>query len=397
LLSILLFPFWLIHALVHGSRHRESSYLRQRLGIQRGSEQESIWIHASSVGEVSLIEPLATALAETTPVTVTTFTASGYQHARRILPRPILVRVLPIDCWLLARRFFKTHRLRLALIAETELWPELLYRAKSRNIPLLQINARVGEKTLHASGWLQPILRRSLSYFDRFLTRNKTDGLRLQKLGIEADRITLCGNLKLAAEPASEDYPRLIDAPYLLFASTHAPEELEFVRIMQQLNFPRLCVLAPRHPGRGDDIEREITNLKLPLARRSRGQPLDADTRVYLADTLGELRALMQHAEVVVMGGSFNNTGGHNVLEAVGLGRAVITGPSDSNIVDDIQQLLGSTAIIQVANLHELEQTLALLLNDPGARQQLEQHAQQAATQWADVLATYLEQINAYA
>jgi 3-deoxy-D-manno-octulosonic-acid transferase len=396
LLSLLLLPFWLIHALFHGSSNRENSYLRQRVGLHKGAEPAAIWVHAASVGEVALIEPLVIVLAESVPVTVTTFTASGYQHARRVLPGAVLVQILPIDNWFLARRFFRKHHFRLALIAETELWPEFLYRTRLEGIPLIQINARISDKTLRSARWVQPILRRSLQYFDRFLTRNPDDGERLQMLGVDPARIRLCGNLKSAARLEHHDYPRLIEVPYLLFASTHAPEELALVEVMRRLDFPLLIVIAPRHPKRADDIVRDLASAGLKLARRSKNDALTAETRIYLADTLGELRAFMQHAEIVIMGGSFTQVGGHNVLEPTSLGKATITGPSDSNISTDLDELLQHEAIIQVQNYSDLQTALVDLLQHPEAREQLGRNATAANESRADVLNTYLHQIDDY-
>ncbi len=396
LLSLLLLPFWVVHALIHGLRNHENQYLWQRLGLVRYSPQDSIWIHASSVGEVTLIEPLVRQLVKQTPVTVTTFTASGYQHAQRILPGAVLIRVLPIDFWPLARRFLRGHGFRLGLVAETELWPEILYQASALGLPLLQINARMSKKTLHANQLLKPLIRRTLQYFDAFLTRHESDGANLEAMGVAADHIRLCGNLKQATPEIEPAYPCLIKRPYLLFASTHAPEEENIINLMQTMKWPLLCVIAPRHPQRAAELMAIIQRTGLSVAQRSAGQEINADTHIYLADTLGELRALLQHAELVVMGGSFNTVGGHNVLEATALGKAVITGPADSNINDDIKVLQRHDAIIQVDGYPQLQQQLQRLLEHPDQRAALEENARKATRARADVLTTYLQTIDTY-
>ena len=396
LLSSLMLPFWLLHALWQTIQHREASYLRQRLGLFPVIGQPCLWVHASSVGEVELVKPLVQALSSERPIVLTTFTATGYRHARRIMPPQILVRALPIDFQPISRAFMRRHAFRLGLIAETELWPETLYQARRQGCELLQINARLSAKTLNAPNWIRGVLQRTLDYFSSNLTRSEEDRARLLSMGIEPERITICGNLKQATQADEQDYPNLVGRPYLLFASTHAPEEKLFGEMMQRLETSLLTVIAPRHPQRAGEILKTLKPLDMAISQRSQHQPVTPHTRIYLADTLGELKALIAHAQLVIMGGSFNSSGGHNLLEAARLGKAVITGPSDDNIRQDVDWLQQHQAVIQVDGTDQLEQELDRLLKDRNKRDLLGANALQAVKTREHVLEDYLDAINAY-
>ena len=160
------------------------------------------------------------------------------------------------------------------------------------------------------------------------------------QLGATEEKIKIVGNLKSTTD-LSPDNEKLIERDYLLLASSHDNEEKLLLSLMPADFENLLLVIAPRHPSRSREIQRLLSQLGFNYATRSRSEAITTETRVYLADTLGELKAFMAHAQIVIMGGSFDQTGGHNLIEPAALGCALITGPSDSNIRDDIA-LLGA-------------------------------------------------------
>jgi len=166
--------------------------------------------------------------------------------------------------------------------------------------------------------------------------------------------------------------------------------------VIKDLSLEQLAVIAPRHPARATQILRTLKPLKLDISQRSQGDAISAQTQIYLADTLGELKALFAHAEVVVMGGSFNRSGGHNVLEPASLCKAIITGPSDDNIHQDIALLSEQDGIIQVHDIDRLSMTLKQLLQQPDRAQQLASNACQVMEQQAHVLDEYIKIIETY-
>ncbi len=398
LLSILLLPLWIGHAAWQAWKYHCAEYLWQRLGrLRNPCPQRAIWIHAASVGEVALIHPLVQTLAKTHPVVVTCFTITGYQHALNTLPDDVYIQALPIDAWPISHSFMRRCKFRLALIAETELWPETLYQTRRLGIPLLQINARLSHKTLAATGWKRRLLQRTLGYFDAFITRHEDDIARLQAMGVDGEKISLCGNLKYAAALQHNETPKaLIDRPYLLFASTHAPEEIQFAEICSRLDAPPLFVIAPRHPKRAAEIMKSLQQPGLNIRQRSRNQPIAADTHIYLADTLGEMPSLMAHARIVIMGGSFAPVGGHNILEPARLGAAIITGPGDDNIRADIDWLKSHHAIIQTPDIDRLQAEIQRLLANEKALEQMRQQARKAMAQQTRILPCYLDHIEKY-
>lgn len=400
LFALLLIPFWILHALRHGWRHRQQGYLRMRLGIPRGPRFDSsawrhpVWIHAASVGEVHAVAPLVRALgARGERLLVTSFTATGYRAIERQFGDAVARGVIPLDCAPLARRFVGRLKPRLGLIMETELWPELLYAAAAARVPLVMVNARLSSRSTARGNRVRAWLATALGYFSRILARGERDREALIRLGARPEDVIVAGNLKNLPNPAGEPR-RLLERDYLLLASSHETEEVGWLEQRPAALAAQLAVIAPRHPDRGTAIEREIAALGLRVARRSRGDPVDADTDVYLADTLGELESLMAYARIVVMGGSFDQTGGHNLIEPARLGCATITGPSDANIREDIRLL--ADGVIQVGDFGQCWRVIGELLADPERAAALGRCAQARLAAQPDILARYLELIETW-
>ncbi len=396
LLSLPLFLFWIFHAFWLALKNKRLDYLLQRIGLQAPGPVGCIWIHASSVGEVELIKPVVDHYQQQHPLLVTVFTPTGYQHARKILPPTIAIRVLPIDFLPLSWLFIRRNRIKLALVAETELWPETLYQAARCSIPLLQINARLSDKSLNPSPWIKKILQQTLANFQLHITRTRADLERLQSMQVDQGKIRVIGNLKYAGLDAEQLYPDLIGRPYILFASTHKPEEELFAAMRSALTGEILFVIAPRHPQRANEIVKALGSLDLQLAQRSKGEQITADTQIYLADTLGELKALFSHAKLIVMGGSFAPVGGHNIIEPATQGKMIITGPSDDNIKADIELLQEGQAIIQVADIEQLQQQIIDCLDHPQKIADYSAHAQQLMQQQSHILEQYINAIDGY-
>jgi 3-deoxy-D-manno-octulosonic-acid transferase len=394
LLALLLYPLWLGHALLHGRNHALAQYAALRRSRYAADDLPRIWVHASSVGEVRAAAALVEALlARGDDILFTSFTASGYQAIQRDFGDRLASTVIPIDCAWHCRRFFGSYRIRLALVMETELWPELLYQARRQGIELLLINARLSEKSLRRNRFLRALLGRTLGYFAQILTRNRGDREALLRLGAKADDIRILGNLKAHSAAARAAPARIVARDYLLLASSHGGEEQDLLATRPAAPQQLLLVIAPRHPARSERLQTLFQQMGLRYAVRSQQQPVEADTEVYLADTLGELKALMAHARVVIMGGSFDDTGGHNLIEAASLGCIIVTGPSDGNIRDDIEMLGNGQGIIQVDDAAACWQAVASLLEQPERAQALAREARARLARQPDVLQAYLEAI----
>ena len=394
LTSFLLLPLWLIHALWHGYKQDMASYLRFRVwGKHKNSKDPLVWVHAASVGEVEAVTPLVRALISLgEAVLFTSFTATGYRTIQRNFAGSVEQSIIPIDISWICARFIQQRNIKLCLLMETELWPELLYQTAHKGIPIIQLNARLSRKSLEAPRLIRKFLHRSMTYITLHLTRNDNDRDNLMQLGAQQKNIKIVGNLKSAIE-LTADYPRLVERDYLLFASSRDDEEDLLLSQRPAGLENQLVVIAPRHPTRSKVIQQQLSQLGLNYAIRSLSQAVTAQTEVYLADTLGELKALMAHAQVVVMGGSFDQSGGHNIIEPAALGCAIITGPSDSNIREDIALLGDGVGIYQVSDMAECWEKITLLLDNPDRSKEIGDHALNAVRNQVVVFEKYLAEI----
>ncbi len=393
ILSLLLFPLWLIHAFIHGRNQDQADYLRQRLlGSDKPIQTSSIWVHASSVGEVNAVTPLVRELLEDGEyIFFTSFTATGLQTIQQNLNTRIVTTVIPVDILPCCRRFIRRHQFKLCLLMETELWPELLYQAATNKVPVVQINARLSQKTTEAPMLIRYLLRRALANIQCHLARSELDKQLLIGLGAQNNHIKVIGNLKSRTD-SEQPYTNLINHDYLLLASTHDGEEALFLDHRKSIE--TLIVIAPRHPKRSETIQKYLSAAGIRFSVRSKGESISADTQVYLADTLGELKGLMAHATLVIMGGSFDQTGGHNLIEPASLGCTIITGPSDSNIVNDIQLL--RDAVTQVGDIEECWNKIEYLIDNPKETLKLGIRARRIIQDQDDVLDAYLEEIRPF-
>jgi 3-deoxy-D-manno-octulosonic-acid transferase len=393
LLSFPLYLLWTLHALSHGFKHGLPGYLRLRMNGGESDDQQRVWVHAASVGEVRAITPLVQALMQQgEKILFTSFTATGYQAIQHGFADSVCSGVIPFEHYWHCRGFFRRHRIKLGLVMETELWPELLYQARKQNIRLLLVNARLSHKSLHAGKLVRALLSTTLGYFERILTRDSTDRDALLSMGVSEDRIAIIGNLKSHVE-ATPRQPRLIERDYLILASSHKGEEQQFLQARPAELKHYLLVLAPRHPDRSAAIQTQIEVLGMNYSVRSKAQAIDQNTEVYLADTLGELKSLMTYARVVIMGGSFDTTGGHNLIEPAALGCAIITGASDSNIVEDIKMLGPNHGVLQVASMAACWQAITRLISHPEEALALGREAQSRLVQQPDIIQKYMAAI----
>ncbi len=398
LLSLLLKPAWQAHALLHGRRHGLHDYRAMRLGRLRCDQRARIWLHASSVGEVRAIAPLAEGLIDRGhEILFTSFTATGFRTIEQLFGDSVCRGVIPIDSRHNCEAFFGAANIRLGIVMETELWPELLFQARKQGIEMTLVNARISAKSLRGGSFVRGLLAQALARFSLILTRTDSDREALLTLGAPAERIRVVGNLKARrAAPSAEPPERLVERDYLLLASSHDGEEREFVAARPPSLGETLLVIAPRHPGRSAAIQAQLDELGLRYAVRSQAQPITDDTDVYLADTLGELAALMAHARVVVMGGSFDRTGGHNLIEPAALGCAIITGPSDSNIRDDIEMLGNGQGLLQVDSIAQCWRSIEELLQNPRRAEALGGEARARLERQPDILQAYLDALAPY-
>lgn len=395
-LSLLLAPVFALHIQWRAVHDGGRCYRRQRGGrdlhdLPRGA----LWVHAASVGEVITVLPLLERLATecSAPLLLSTNTPTGRAIAEQRVPTGTAVCYLPVDRPGPARRFVHTLAPRAALIAETELWPWLYAKLEHAGVPIVIVNGRLSAKSREAPHWLRPALKFCLQRCCRIIARYEDDAAAFRALGAPPHIVQVAGNLKYAAQrqpPTAVDLGRA----YVLLASSHDDEEAQLLRAWQRYGAARyLPAIAPRHPERGAHIEQRLTALGASVARRSRGDPVTERTDVYLADTMGELEALMAGAEIVIMGGSFIPHGGQNLLEPARLGRATIVGPHMDNFRAETDRLATAGGIVECRDMAAAVERCSAFLADPDARDALGQRARDAAAASDTLVGDYMAAI----
>jgi 3-deoxy-D-manno-octulosonic-acid transferase len=356
--------------------------LGERFGFGPPARAPCIWLHAVSLGEVSAAAALVRALQARhphTPVILTTATPTGRARALTLFGDSADVRFLPYDTPGSVRRFLRRIRPRLAIIMETELWPNLFSECARMGVPLVLANARLSAKSVSRYRRFGSLFRGVFSATTLVAAQTVEDAVRFSAIGARPDRTHVTGNVKFDQDvgPAALEEGRALRSrffsgrPTWIAGSTHAGEEDQVLSAHAALrkNLPQvLLLLVPRHPARFDSVAELLEARKFPFQRRSLGQAVPAETPVMLVDTVGELGALYAAADVAFVGGSLVPVGGHNLLEPAALGVPVLTGPFNSNGQDILRLLVQQGAAVQVADAQELAVSLARLLEDVNQR-----------------------------
>lgn len=401
LLIFLLWPLLFLYTAKIAWRDRSLRYLQQRLGFNYRNIKCDLWIHCASVGEVNTYLPLHKKLLAHYPgmqFLITTNTTTGAQTVERHQLDRTQHCYLPIESGFAIGRFLNAAQSQQCLIMETELWPLLYGRCAKKNIGITLINARLSHKTLRANKWIKRLYRDTLQHVNKILCKSTDEYQHYLQLGASEAQLEVVGNLKFAIETHTEQQPvQLPDAlqqrGYCVAASTHHNEEQQLARLWQQLDTQHLLVIVPRHPNRSAQIQKQLDELKINFAVRSKQQAVDASTRVYLADTLGELRQFIADAHCVFIGGSLIDHGGQNILEAASAGKAIICGPYMYNFSEELQLLLSHQACVQVNNSQQLQQVIQQLLTNNDQLEALQNNARQVMLQQADITQAYLTRL----
>ena len=397
---IVLIPYFLFQAVTHG-KYIEG--LRQRLGGIKpihNSSKPVIWVHCVSVGETQAARPLVARLRSAFPeyfVVVSTITTTGQTLAQDVFRTAAdAIIYFPFDWAWTVRRALRAIKPDVVLIMETELWPNFLRECKAREIPVALVNGRISRQSFRRYILITFFLRRVLSCLSMAVMQSEKDAERLESLGMAREKLFTAGNLKFDAEVAGELTAKTEEiatrfgldgnVPLILAASTHAPEEEILVESLNQLRTkqPVRLMLAPRRPERFNEVAALLEKSGLSWARRTNPpQPDDANATVVLLDSIGELPATYSRADVVFVGGSMIDRGGHNVLEPAAAGVAVVTGAHTHNFHAIVDLMIEAGALVQLPPVEaakaaaELTHTFAKLLANGDERVELGQRARQ--------------------
>jgi 3-deoxy-D-manno-octulosonic-acid transferase len=353
----------------------------ERLGIAGRTRPGGplAWVHAASIGEATSVLVLIERLLEERPglsILLTTGTVAAARLLEPRLPCGARHQFVPVDLPGAVTRFLDHWRPDLAIWVESELWPNLVLLTARRGIPMLLVNGRLSARSHARWRTWGALARPILGSFALCLAQDKTQAQRFREIG--AANVASVGDLKSAAKtlPANAgalaELRRQIDGrPAWLAASTHAGEEDIALAVHHRVAADHpglLTIIAPRHPVRGDEIAASAEYHGRRVARRSRGEPITADTNIYLADTFGELGVFYSLAGIAFVGGSLVDNGGHNPFEAARLDCAVLLGPYTANCSAMAAALLNAGAAEIVADGTTLGSAVARLLDDPKQR-----------------------------
>ena len=320
--------------------------------------QGVIWFHAVSVGEAEALFPLVRQIQKQHPVAkllITTTTPTGSARVKAVMQETVAHVYLPYDVPDAVNRFLQCFKPKLAVIMETEIWPNLFISCGKNNIPLYIINARLSEKSSRGYQKIPALVHPALAQVSLIATQTQDDASRFIAIGADCEKVKMLGNIKFDVEipQAIIEHGLQIKADLFrdrfvwLIASTHKDEEAMFLEIYKEIKqkIPELLlVLVPRHPERFADVKKLCEQLQLAVVMRTAGDRVNTETDVYLVDTMGELKMLYAASDVAFVGGSMVPRGGHNILEAAAVGVPVMFGPYMVNFKEIARGVLSHNA-----------------------------------------------------
>ncbi|HEU4662535.1 MAG TPA: lipid IV(A) 3-deoxy-D-manno-octulosonic acid transferase [Dokdonella sp.] len=374
----LLTPFVVYRLAARGIKyHGYFARWRERFGFfPDPGIRDSIWIHAVSLGEVNAAIPLIEALMRRyadSQFVITTVTPTGSDRVLRLFGDRVFHVYLPYDLTTAVKRFLDRVRPRLAVIMETEIWPNLFMTCAERGISIVIANARLSEKSLRGYWPIQPLARRAIRCASFVAAQSASDYERLSRLGADASRLATVGNLKfdLAVPAGVRERGAAFRVaaggarPVWIAASTHEGEEMVVLKAHADVlrRFPdALLLLAPRHPERFKPVATACRAFGFRTGTRSEDGGADPACQCFVVDSMGELIEFYAAADVAFVGGSLVPVGGHNLLEPAALARPVIVGPQTFNFAEVTEDLIAAGAVRRIADGDELGPAVVRLL-----------------------------------
>ena len=369
-----------------------------------------IWVHAVSVGEVQAAEPLVRALLDRYPecsILVTTVTPTGSARVHALFGDDVAHVYAPYDLPVAVSRFLGRVRPQLAIVMETELWPNLYHACQNNTIPLLLVNARLSARSLAGYSKVRGLIAETLAAVNEIAAQSEQDAENFKSLGADAGCITVTGNMKFEQRIPSSLFERAevlrrewgVGRPVWIAASTHEGEDELLLdvygKIRKQFN-DCLLVLVPRHPERFGSVAELCRQRGYNTVLRSERQPCLPETSVFVGDSMGELPLFYAASDVAFVGGSLVQHGGHNMLEPAALGVPVVTGPHLFNFREISRLLLDADAGEKVENLDELEQIVTRWLGDANERHRVGEQGRRFVEKNRGALKAVLEIVDSY-
>tara|TARA_Y100000994_G_scaffold116569_2_gene95721 strand:- start:1540 stop:2826 length:1287 start_codon:yes stop_codon:yes gene_type:complete len=408
---ILASPFLIVSSIRNG-KYRQG-WGAKFLGLVPRSRNDKpcIWLHAVSVGEVNLLQPILTEISLKHPdweCVISTTTLTGMNLAKRKYSQ-YTVFYCPLDfSWAVASAFRRIKPAMLVLV-ELEIWPNMIRTAHKRGCPIVIANGRLSEQSFAGYRKISFLIRQTMRRITAVAAQNKDYASRFVSLGVDTSRVHITGSIKFDGaqtnrnNEATQSLMALSgldpDVPVILAGSTQIEEETQIIQTYTELlpDHPELkLIIVPRHPERFDMVAEMLKNQSNTWIRRSEiTEPLERDSwRILLVDVIGELGAWWGSADIALVGGSFGKRGGQNMIEPAAYGAAVCFGPSTRNFRDVVQQLLDAQAAVVVHDQLDLTEFVRKCLENKVFSENLGTRAKSlvseqlgATTQTIDILA----------
>jgi len=372
-------------------KDRRLIWLKEKLGFINEPDFKDkrpiIWVHAVSVGETLAIAPLIKELSKKYNLVLTTITDTGREIAeKRFEGLPVMIYYLPFDLKGPILGFIKRAKPEALLIAETEIWPNLI-KVSSERIPVALINGRLSEKSFKKYRLLKFFFASLLNKLSFLALQEEIYAERFKALGVKEEKIKVVGNLKFDLEIPYREFKELqnLPPPIIIAGSTHSTEEELILKAFLKAIPKGSLILAPRHPQRFKEVENLILNLLTSLgekvefylysALKERPSLFSKERVIILFDKMGLLGSLYRIGDIAIIGGSFIPHGGQNPLEAIYWKKTVITGPYMNNF-PFVQEFLREGAILQT-NERGLEKTLRELVESEELKKKIGEKAYQ--------------------
>lgn len=390
--ALFLVPYYLFRGLRYGkARHG----VRERLGVyaqdfrQILEGRKVIWVHAVSVGETRAAIPLLKALKKQHPealLILSNVTESGRKIASKLHEIDHYI-FFPFDLRWVVRKALTIIHPDVIILVETEIWPNFVLEARRRNIPTVLVNGRISDRSFPRYRMAGKLLTPILESISDFCMQSEQDSRRIRRLGAASGRVQVTGNLKFDMQPPPikhADFETLKNelklpenARIWVAGSTHDGEETQLVNVYLALR--KICpelflVLVPRHPERCRQVQEELGKLEVAATLRSTLPQLNRTLQageVMIVDTLGEMLTLYALADLVFVGGSLVNIGGHNVLEAALLKKPVLYGSYMQNFKEIARLVRAAHAGLQVKDSDDLYRQMRILLENPCEAQRI--------------------------
>ncbi|EKE70256.1 lipid IV(A) 3-deoxy-D-manno-octulosonic acid transferase [Gallaecimonas xiamenensis] len=381
LVLTLTFPVLLLWLYWPGRKPDFQGRAGEHFGLVPRLGEVDLWVHAVSVGEAMAAIPLLKTWRAQHPdakLLLTSSSRTGYDRLKAAFGDQLCHVYAPYDFWPCVWLFFCRIQPKRLWIMETELWPNWLAFCAKRGTQVSLVNGRLSASSARRYRRFKGLSAKLMQRLGQVLVQTAEEADRYRQLGLDPAKLTVTGSVKFDIEVSAEQRQqgRILrqgfgDRPVWIAASTHQGEDtlmLAAHKALRERHPNALLLLVPRHPQRFDEVAKLLERQGWAFARRASQQPVAADTAVYLADTMGEMLTLMAASDLALVGGSFVNVGGHNLLEPAACALPTLTGPIYFNF-QDITDALVAAGNCQVVTAQQLPAALVALFEDDSARQ----------------------------